>query len=257
MPPKTTQRFEKGDPIRISDEKTHFYADATISDAKLVGDSWQYTLDKPVQVQAGFLVSNPKKSGHGFKILNTTVRRNRARGMLLKADDGLIENCLVEDSTIAGIVVSPEPGGMEAGYAHNIVIRGNTIRHTGYAEAGGWTPYAPGISVTGAGSIGNRNITIENNTFDRITGANLLVRYTDTAIIRGNHFLNTHQVASDIGKGAGIDATAVIWLGDDRNITLVNNTVTNLGPFGKSLITVAPSATDVKGAESGIAVQKQ
>ena len=253
----TVQRFEKGDPIRISDEKSGYYADAAVTDAQLVGESWQYTLDKPVQVKAGFLVSNPKKSGHGFKILNTTVRRNRARGMLLKADDGLVENCLVEDSTIAGIVVSPEPSGMEAGYAHNITLRGNTIRHTGYAEAGGWTPYAPGISVTGAGSIGNRNITIENNTFDRITGANLLVRFTDTAVIRGNHFLNTHQVASDIGKGAGIDATAVIWLGDDRNITLANNAVTNPGPFGKSLITVAPSATGVRGAEGGITVQKQ
>ena len=254
---KTTQRFEKGDPIRISDEKSGYYADAAISDAQLVGESWQYTLNQPMTVKAGFLVSNPKKSGHGFKILNTTVRRNRARGMLLKADDGLVENCLVEDSTIAGIVVSPEPSGMEAGYSHNVVLRGNTIRHTGYAEAGGWTPYAPGISVTGAGSIGNFNIIIENNTFDRITGANLLVRYTDTAIIRGNHFLNTHQIASDIGKGTGIDAATVIWLGDDRNITLANNTVTNLGPFGKSLITVAPSATDVKGAENGVAVQKQ
>ena len=252
----TTQRFEKGDTMRISDDASHFYADAVVTGARLVGDSWQYTLDHAVSAKAGFLVSNPNLSGHGYKILNTTVRRNRARGMLLKADDGLVQNCVIEDSTIAGIVLSPETGGNEAGYVHNVTLIGNTIRHTGYAETGGWTPYAPGISVTGSGSIGNRNITIQDNIFDQIVGANVLVRFTDGAKITGNRFLNTHQVASEIGKGAGIDASTVIWIGDSRNVTLTDNTVANQGTFGKSLIVVAPSATDVQGAETGVSRAK-
>ena len=109
--------------MRIQGDKTGFYADAHVTQAAQVGGAWQYTLDAPLDLQPGYRVANPARCGHGYKIVGNIIRRNRARGMLLKADDGLVEHNLVEDSTIAGIVISPESDGNEAGYAHNVIVR--------------------------------------------------------------------------------------------------------------------------------------
>ena len=250
---RNQQNFVPGDDMRIQGDTRGFYADARVLQAQPVaGGGWQYTLDRALDLQAGDEVANPARCGHGYKIIGCTIRRNRARGMLLKADDGLVEHNLVEDSTIAGIVVTPEDGGGEAGYAHNVVIRGNTIRHTGYAENGPWNSQAGGISVQGNGSIGNQNITVENNVFDRVLGANLIIRDTAGTAVRGNRFLHAHSADVQSGTQFGIDPSAIIDVLQSRAVTLTRNTTDGLGPFGKRLIAVAPDVTDIHGAETGL-----
>jgi hypothetical protein len=236
--------FDLGDEMRIQDGRKGFYLQSTVAAVERVPggnaqkEAWKYTLDRAAGVQAGFQVSNPNRCGAGYTLINNIVRRNRARGMLLKADDAVINGNLVEDSTIAGIVLSPEGSQNDAGYVHTATISHNTIRHTGYAENGPDCPYAGGLTVTGDNAIGNRNITISGNTFDHILGPNLVLRYTDTARIEANRFENTHQVASDNGQNLGIDPHAVIWIGNCRNVTLSANTAHIVGPFEKALLTV-------------------
>ncbi len=248
------QNWNVGDDMRVQGDKTGYYADARVVKVDKVPDGFQYTLDNAQSIQAGYKVANPARCGHGYKIIGCTIRRNRARGMLLKADDGLVEHNLVEDSTIAGIVVSPESEGGEAGYAHNVVIRGNTVRHTGYAENGPWNSVAGGISVQGNGSLGNQNIVVENNVFDRVIGANLILRDTDGMVVRGNRFLHAHTVDVQSGTHFGIDPTTIIDILQCRNVTLVHNTADGLGPFGKTLITVAPDVTALHGAQAGLQI---
>lgn len=254
--------FAKGDEMRIQDDRSGFFLQAKVMAAEKVPDAdprketWKYTLDRAPGTKVGFLASNPSSCGPGYTLINNVIRRNRARGMLLKADDGVINGNLLEDCTIAGIVLSPEGAANEAGYVHNTTISNNIIRHTGYAENGPGCPYAAGLTVTGDGSIGNRNITITGNTFDRILGANLIVRYTETARIEGNKFHNTHQVESNNGAKLGIDPQAVIWIGNSRNVSLTTNTVDNMGSYGKSLVIVDEKTVEaIKGDKDGVVLK--
>ena len=248
------QNFAAGDDMRIQGDQDGFYADARVTQAQQVADGWQYTLDKPLDLKPGYQVANPARCGHGYKIIGTVIRRNRARGMLLKADDGLVENNLIEDSSIAGIVVTPEADGGEAGYAHNVIIRGNIVRHTGYGENGPWNSEAGGITVMGNGPIGNQNITVENNVFDRVMGANLIIRDTDGIVVQKNRFVNAHTVDVQNGTHFGNDPSATIDILHSRHVTLATNTTDGLGPFGKSLVMVAPTATDVHGSDTGLKI---
>ena len=254
--------FEKDDEMRIQDERSGFYLQAKVTAAELIpggdkpNETWKYTLDRDSGAKAGFKVSNPARCAPSYTLINNVVRRNRARGMLLKGDDGVVNGNLVEDSTIAGIVLSPEGAENEAGYVHDTTISHNTIRHTGYAENGPGCAYAAGLTVTGDGGIGNRNISVIGNTFDRILGPNLVVRYTDTVKIEGNQFNRTHQVECENGAKRGMDPHAVVWVGNSRNVTLSANTVTDFGPFGKSLITVDEKTVQiVHGAEEGLTLK--
>ena len=246
--------FGPGEPIRVQNDKTGFIADATVTAAAPAPDSpgaFVLTLDKPINAPDGSLAADPARCGRGYKIIGNTVRNHRARGMLLKADDGLVQGNLVDGSTIAGIVVSPEAPD-EAGYSHHVRIIGNTLRNTGYATTGSWAPYAAAVTIYGNGSIGNQDIVIAGNTFDSIHGANLEVRYARGVTIRSNRFLNTHQMPCDNGSGPGIDPAAVAWLGDCADVTLSDNWVRNQGPYGKHLLTVTPSAVNVNGGKTGI-----
>ena len=251
--------FEKNDDMRIQDNRSGFYLDAKVIAAEKMpvadkqGEAWKYTLDRAPGVKVGFQVSNPGRCGAGYTLIDNVIRRNRARGMLLKADDGVVNGNLLEDSTIAGIVLSPESDQNEAGYVHNVTISSNTIVHTGYAESGPSSGYAAALTVSGNGSIGNRDINIVDNVFDRILGANLLVRDADTVRIERNQFRDTHLVPADNGAKLGIDPHAVIWIGDSANVTLSGNTVTNMGPYGKALITAdGKTVRNLKGEKDGI-----
>lgn len=264
--------WQIGDPIRVQNDKTGLIADARVtavaasdfttmqkssyrpfSDATL--HYFQLTLDRAIEAPFDSLAANPARCGAGFKIIGNTIMNHRARGMLLKADGGLIQNNTIDGSSIAGIVVSPETWWGEAGYSHNITIIGNTIRHTNYAMTGPWYPQAAAVSITGEGSMGNQNIKIINNTFEDIKAANLMVRWAQDVTIQGNRFLNSHREPNKVGavgKDKGVDASTVVWLGDCRNVTLSNNHVRGLGPEAKSVITITPTATNITGQEIGL-----
>jgi len=264
--------FSPGDPIRIQNDKTGLILDAqvtsvapttyTASRVSRYGafkDKLNYfkvDINKTVDCPFDSLASDPAHSGSGFKIIGCTIRNHRARGMLIKADDGLIENNLVDGSSIAGIVISPETYWGEAGYSSNIKVVGNTIRHTNYAMTGSWYPQAGALTIMGEGSMGQRGITIVGNTFEDLNVANIEVRWADGVAISNNRFLNPHQnpsTAGAVGKDNGVDSNSVIWIGDSKNVTISGNWVKNPGGNG-SLVTVAKTASNVTGANSGMTI---
>jgi len=55
---------------------------------------------------------------------------------------------------------------------------------------------------------------------------------------------------------AAIDPHSFISLSSSRNVKIAGNAADGLGKFGKALITVAPSATNVQGAADGIAIKR-
>lgn len=209
---------------------------------------FELTLDREISAVPGCLVGNPAACGGGFVVRDCEIRNHRARGMLLKADGGLVEGCTVADSTIAGIVVAPEMDYWnEAGYAHDLIVRGNVIR-----GVGGWTQ--PGLAMAGALSVGayergryvplpggHRNILIEGNRFERNDGVNVLVSSAVGVTLRGNTFVHPMAAPSDRGHARGVEDGALIWLTECRDVHLEGNRTEEPGPFLRRPI--SPTAT--------------
>lgn len=215
---------------------------------------FRLTLDKPLDAGFDYLAADADACGAEFEIRHCTIRNNRARGILLKANNGRVENCTIDGSTIAGIVLGPEMlYWNEADYCRNIVIRNNTIRHTGYATTGPGNRQGAALTITADGEgPGNTDILVTGNTFDDIAGANIAVNAADGVQLRDNRFLNTHRTESRNGIRQGIEASSVIWLGACRNVVLSGNTVRNSGPFRKRLIALSTQAQNVSGANDGL-----
>lgn len=213
------------------------------------------TLDRPIDFPQFSLVSNPLLCGAGYRLIGNTIRNNIGRGMLLKADDGLIENNVVDGSTIADIVITPQPTWGEAGYSRNVRIVGNTLRHSNYAITGRTSGYPAALTIGTAGCIGHQDITIEGNTFDSLPVESLSVSGAQNVAIRDNTFLDPFTKPSPAGPVAidrGFDPTAVIWIGAGKDVALSGNRVIGMGPYGKSLVVAAPTASGVTGAATGV-----
>ena len=91
--------------------------------------------------------------------LRPSIGSTRARGMLIKASDGVIEGNFVEKSNYDGISLYPEYEWLEGGCARNVVIRNNKLRDNG-----------GGIVVSGKSGAGkalppeaHAGVKLENN----------------------------------------------------------------------------------------------
>lgn len=266
--------FRDGDPIRLFDPHGGFVGEAKVKanaplqgyqpKAKITRDRYknsthfvQVTLDRPVAAGFEYLASNPASSGSGYVISRNVIRNHRARGMLLKADDGLVKGNTVDGSTIAGIVLAPELWWNEACYSRHVIIRSNTIRRVGYATVGPWTSQPAALTVCGEGETagglpGHRDILIEGNTIADCDGINLMVTSAEDVRIKKNRFINTMREPSRRGADRKVDTGALIWLGSCRNVSLDGNTVVGPGPYLKSLVGMGPSAVGVIGRDTGV-----
>jgi hypothetical protein len=272
--------FQVGDRIRGYNRTTGTIAEATVQaitrDASLdtglaaiqathlpsarseLDTGFRLTLDQPLALNPGDLISSPDRSGAGFQIRDSLIENHRARGMLLKATDGLVENNTVDGSTIGGIVLLAEPTTwQEAGFSENVVIRGNTVRNTGRQFSDPTNTVGGGIVVAASqGWVGRHhsNILIEDNVVDSVTGPGLIISLADGVQVRSNQFSNTHPLERTGDATNGFDPTAVVWIDDAANVSLSGNTVRNLGPFGDNLVRATTNTSALSGRDTGIRV---
>ena len=127
-------------------------------------EAFTVELDADRELPPGSVIISNQRMGNGFVIRNCKMGHNRARGLLIKASDGLIEGNLMEGSEGHGIQVALEYGWMEGGCSKNVVVKDNVVRGNG-----------GGIMVAGQNGArkpmptdSHRNITITGNT---ISGA--------------------------------------------------------------------------------------
>ena len=141
-------------------------------------------LDSDRDLPPGSAILSTRRMGSGFKIRNCTMGHNRARGLLIKASDGLIEGNVIEGSDGHAIQIAPEYSWMEGGCSKNIVVRDNVMRGNGggihvAGQTGSRKPMpvdshrnltitgnaitgsAPGISVVGCTGLDVRGNKIE------------------------------------------------------------------------------------------------
>lgn len=270
----TEGRWQVGDPLRLFDAAGGYVGEAVVQkirplpDYKTTAKSGnrgftdlekkrfvEITTDQPLSAKMDFLASNPNAMGRGFVVRNCTIRNHRARGMLLKADDGLVEGNTVEESTIAGIVIAPELWWNEACYSRNVIVRNNTVRRTGHATVGPWTEQFGAITVTAAAketaSPGHRGIVISNNRIEDCDGTNLVITAAKDVLVKDNVFTRAQRKPTTRGKDHGSPA-ALVWLSACEDVRFENNRVRELGEQSKELVHSAPSAKDVQGATDGV-----
>jgi hypothetical protein len=125
-------------------------------------------LSSPPPPGAGFdwVATNLDGVGGGYHLENNTISNHRARGMLLKAPNGTVRGNTITNSSLGGIIITPELYWREAGWSHNLSVVANsvTLTSTGIQSYGGIAlgGVAPGHSlVTGAG---HSAISITGNT---------------------------------------------------------------------------------------------
>ncbi len=192
-------RFRPGDLIRLFDSQGNPAGEAHVREKTPVidppgqqpdsqGSSVNLVLDREVVASPGSLATNPSAAGSGYILRNNTIRYHRARGMLLKADNGLVEGNQIVGSTIAGILLSPELKWNEAGYSHHVRITGNEVR-----ETGGTGEPTGGILIGAFDAMpdlcGHRDLTIDRNQLIAILGAPMIVQSACQVSFEGNQIL--------------------------------------------------------------------
>ncbi|MDR0534564.1 MAG: right-handed parallel beta-helix repeat-containing protein [Verrucomicrobiales bacterium] len=274
---------QTGDRMRFNDERGISVAEAKVTNIEPLPDYqlttpppkalrlfqdfahpkfFRLTLDQSVPAKSGWLVANGDMLGNGFVIRHCTIRNNRARGMLIKAGDGLIEDCTIQGSSMGGIVVAPEMGVWnESDYARNLIIRRNTIErcnywsHPGNSQAGALTvnAYEYGRFVPSS-TGGHRNILIKDNTFINNDGPNIVITSASDVTIRNNRFLQPMTHPSTNGSGIGIDPGSLFWFDFCIKLTISGNTYSNPGPYFKSPLT-ATATVNGSGFDNGIKLE--
>lgn len=211
--------------------------------------TYEVTLDRELKLSAGSLMSSPDRNGSGFAVRGCTIRNNRARGILVKASEGVIEGNTIEASALAGIVLSPEcEYWLEADYSRDVVIRENTLRRVGCGSRNPGAIQAGAISVVAdskGAADGHQNIVIERNTVEDSAGCSVVVMSANGVTLRQNKFIRPGHLPYGTGSKFGVDGTAVVWISQAKNITLDANTTTDPGPNAKSELIVTETVSDV------------
>jgi hypothetical protein len=198
---------------------------------------WEIELDRPLKVSPGDRISDPAACGAGYVVHRCVIRNHRARGMLLKADKGLVEDNVIDGSTMAGIVLAPEFYWNEACFSRNVKIINNTIRHVGYQNAGSWMPQPGAITIRGEGdlprlkaagttqpvhTLGHSHVIVQGNRIENCDGVNLLISDAADVLVKDNRFRSPQKQRS--WRGADyLDPTALVVLGPSKGVRFEGN----------------------------------
>ena len=232
--------FIAGEPVRIS-SKDGFFGEFTCTALRVLkdeGELLELTLDRECGASAEAKASNPRHNGAGYKILNCTLGNCRSRGILVKADNGLIQGCTISGCGMSAISIGPEYFWSEADYSKNVTVRENTLRNNvlNGSKAGV-------VFVHGDGAMGNGNLTIIGNCFDRNYGQiAIYAENTDGIRITDNRF-----IASPIPLPNA--ARTILDFKTSKNILLKNNVVENFAK-GDTLVNLGKNVVDIIGNDA-------
>jgi len=161
---------------------------------KKMNYAFEFRLSRPdARFRPGSAFVPQNAGGNGFRFANCVFGRNRARGIILNASDGVVENCVFERTAGQGIRASASYPWLEGGCCRNVTIRDCTFIDVDcYVGA-----------VIGGNRIlpaeGHRDLVIRDNVFRG--KAKLVIEGCTGLTLEGNQF--------DIGEKKGQSLTNV------------------------------------------------
>lgn len=170
-------------------------------------------------INVGDLVYSKNRTGSNFVVKNNIVGHTRARGILIKASDGVIANNTIEGTQLSAIVLAPEFNWMEAGCPSNVEVKNNKIKgclhafsHPGMVQPGAITV----ITLNGKGEISaagaSSNISIHDNEIDSCPKPYIVATSTTNLSIFNNKYSNEGVITRKHGEKFGIDFTKNVWV---------------------------------------------
>jgi len=222
--------LEVGQPARLSGDKG-FFGEATVTVLKDNGDkTWTVTLDRNLGVPPNAKLSNPLRDGAGYKIIGCRLGNTRSRGILAKADNGLIQNNVIEGCGQAAISLGPEYYWNEADYVQNVTVVGNTLRENGKAAYGGGA-----VLVHGDGAMGNRNIVVKDNRMYSNYQGDIDVAWADGVTLSGN------VITGPSAWPVGIKPQSPISVKESQNIHVGGDQIKTPGAYTRPFVSVRPN----------------
>ena len=201
----------------------------------------ELTLDKAVSAPAGAKAGNPDRCGKSYKIIDCVLGNTRSRGILVKADDGVIRGCSIDGCCMSAVSIGPEYYWNEANYCWNVTVTGNRFRRNALRN----NSRADGvIFLHGDGAVGNRDIQITNNVFDGNYSPFMMNLGWADGVVVADNIINT---PSPLPLQ---DAGYIVSLHDARNVRLIRNTYRQPGPSVAQAVGIGKDVAGVTGNDA-------
>lgn len=136
----------------------------------------------------GAMTSNPDRGGRGFQLIDNVFGPNRARGVLVKADDGVIRNNRFTGNSIHSLLIAPEFYWNESGYVRNLLVENNVFEKSGFVFGYPATVVVDGEGGT-QGAAAHQGITFAGNVFRDNYGYDISLTHASNVVLKNNQFL--------------------------------------------------------------------
>ena len=186
--------FRSGDRVMVYTQAGKLLYDGTaVSETRLEKDEKWVKLQGMLVPEGDAVIQNASANGYGFAFENCIFQNNRSRGLLIKANGGVIRHCTLNDNGMSAILVKAEieDGWGECGFTEDLLVEDNLITRSGYFS--GTELHTPihksGDSTPTADPAyhNQKRITIRHNKItDRYTRYAISVNMAENIVMEGN-----------------------------------------------------------------------
>jgi hypothetical protein len=218
---------------------------------KYAGPYYAVSFTKSVPVDVGFdwVMNNADRNGNGFVLRNNSIHDHRARGMLIKASRGLIEENLINGSTLGGLIITPELSWGEADFVRDVTVRNNRIMNVGYGKqsygaiALGATAYINHTRVFDSGK-GHRNVSFISNHVSDIDTVALWITSASGVRLENNRFASIWKQPTwaTCCPPYPVPLNTVIFATEADGIEATGNCIVDVGKYATTLVNITPTA---------------
>ena len=177
-----------------------------------------------------------------YTIKDSSFHDTRARGLLLMAPDGLVDNNIIDYTYLPGILMGNEFPFGYANWVRSMTVSNNTLTNTMlYSNIGPDSQAVAAIQVghssyfrsnNYAWGMGNENVTIINNDIDTTYAAGIMINGLLNGVVQNNSINQSHlKHGADAGLNKNLTAPYAITIMNSSGITTGSNVVTNPGPY--------------------------